>query len=244
VRAAVVERARELPELLAPPLQHNEVTRAAALASGFLLLSRETRLPLRILEVGASAGMLLRWDRYLHTWWFPSMFDTAPPSVNGQAQVLERRGCDLHPIDATTAAGALRLRSFVWADLADHLRILDEAIAISRSVPAPVDECDGADWLEAHAYPLPGILTVVFHSLMRASGPPASLARMGQTLLRCAAEATAEAPVAHLRFEAPEDASPALARRLVELRLSLWPGGADRLLATSDVNGRHVRWLA
>ena len=243
-RAAVVERARELPELLAPPLQHNEVTRAAALAGGFLLLSRETRLPMRILEVGASAGLLLRWDHYLHCWWFPGMFDTAPPSVNGKAQVLERRGCDLHPIDGTTAAGALKLRSFVWADLADHLRILDEAIAVSRSVPAPVDAGDGADWLEGHAYPLPGILTVVFHSLMRASGPPASLERMERALLRCAAEATAEAPVAHLRFEAPDQASPALARRLVELRLTLWPGGEDRLLATADVNGRHVRWLA
>lgn len=242
-RAAVIDRARSLPDLLAPPLQHNEVTRAAALAGGFLLLSRETGLPLRLLEVGASAGLLLRWDRYLNLPWFASMFDTEPPTVNGCVQVLERRGCDLDPIDATTADGALRLRSFVWADLVEHVRILDEAIAISRGVPAPVDRCDGADWLEGHAYPVPGVLTVVYHSLMRASGPPASLGRMEESLLRCAAQASADAPVAYLRFEAPEDASPALGRRLVELRLAVWPGGEDRLLATADVNGRHVRWL-
>jgi hypothetical protein len=243
-RAAVVERARSLPDLLAPPLQHNEVTRAAALAGGFLLLSQETGLPLRLLEVGASAGLLLRWDRYLNQPWFAEMFDSEPPLVNGCVQVLERRGCDLDPIDATTAAGALKLRSFVWADLVEHVRILDEAIAISRGVPAPVDRSDGADWLEGHAYPVPGVQTVVFHSLMRASGPPASLVRMDEALLRCAAQATADAPVAHLRFEAPDDASPALGRRLVEVRLTVWPGGEERLLATSDVNGRHVRWMA
>jgi hypothetical protein len=30
----------------------------------------------------------------------------------------------------------------------------------------------------------------------------------------------------------------------VEVRLTTWPGGDDRLLATSDVNGRNVRQLA
>jgi hypothetical protein len=30
---------------------------------------------------------------------------------------------------------------------------------------------------------------------------------------------------------------------LVETRLTVWPGGDDRLLATSDTNGRHVLWF-
>jgi len=244
-RDAVVARADELPALLAPPLQHNEVTRAAALAGGFLLLSQETGMPLRLLEVGASAGLLLRWDHYLQSWWFPRMFDTAPPPLRGHVQVLERRGCDLSPIDATTSWGALLLRSFVWADLAEHARILDEAIAVSRHVPAVVDRDDGADWLERHAHPVPGVVTVVFHSLMRASGPPESLDRMAGTLLARAATATADAPLAYLRFEAPDGAQPAgdRARRLVEVRLTTWPGARETLLATADVNGRHVRWL-
>jgi hypothetical protein len=243
-RAAVIERADALPELLAPPLQHNEVTRAAALAAGFLLLSATTGLPMRVLEVGASAGLLLRWDHYLRCWWFRHLFDSAPPVLDGAVQVVERRGCDPHPIDALTAAGALTLRSFVWADLVDHVRILDQAITISRGVPAPVDQADGADWLEDHARPRRGVLTVVFHSLMRASGPPASLDRMEAALVRAASEARPDAPLAHLRFEAPTEAAPPRERGLAELRLTQWPGGEDRLLATADVNGRHVRWLA
>jgi hypothetical protein len=47
----------------------------------------------------------------------------------------------------------------------------------------------------------------------------------------------------HLSFEAPDSTivSPAHARALVETRLAIWPRGMERVLATSDVNGRHVR---
>jgi hypothetical protein len=51
----------------------------------FLLLARETGMPLRILEVGASAGLLLRWDHYRDCWWFPGMFDVRPP-LDGDAK--------------------------------------------------------------------------------------------------------------------------------------------------------------
>lgn len=245
-RDTVIERAAELPALLAPPLQHNEVTRAAAVGAGLLVAARERRMPLALLEVGASAGLLLRWDHYRDRWWFPSMFDALPP-LDGRPAVMERRGCDLSPIDPATDEGSLRLRSFVWADLAEHVRILEEAIEICRRVPARVDRADGADWLEEQLVePRPGVVTVVMHSLMRASGPPESLARIEQAVARAAAAATREAPFAHLRFEAPDDthgAPPGRARTLVETRLTVWPGGENRLLATSDVNGRHVRWL-
>ena len=60
-----------------------------------------------------------------------------------------------------------------------------------------------------------------------------------------AAEATAEAPLAHLRFEAAEavETPVADARQLVHVRLTMWPGGGEQWLATADVNGRNVRWL-
>jgi len=244
-RTAVLARAGELPELLTKPLQHNEVGRAAALATGFLLLSRETGLPLRLLEVGASAGLLLRWDHYLRSAWFPSMFDGDPPAVAGQARVVERRGCDLHPVDATSVEGRLYLRSMAWADLVTHLQALDEAIAICRQVPAEVDEADGAEWVAKHARPQAGTVTAIFHSLMRASGPPSSLVSIDEAIWQAARTARTDAPVAHLRFEAPVDVVREVVdpTRLVEVRLTVWPGGEHRRLATCDVNGRHVRWL-
>jgi hypothetical protein len=242
----VVERADEIPALLEAPLQHNEVTRAAALMGGFMLLARRG-MPLRLLEVGTSAGLLLRWDHYRGARWLPPLFDVRPP-LDGPVEVSERRGCDLFPIDPTTGEGALRLKSYVWADLADHVRILEEAIEVARQVPVEIDQEDGADWLLRR---LPergeGTVDVVFHSLMRQSGPPASLARMQEVLSSEGRRATDRTPLAYLRFEAPVlfDAAqaPGETRRLVETRLTVWPGGDDRLLATSDTNGRHVLWL-
>ena len=46
--------------LLEHPVQTNEISRCSALLSGFLLVARETGLPLRLLEAGSSAGLLLR----------------------------------------------------------------------------------------------------------------------------------------------------------------------------------------
>src|SRR5438034_5449361 len=53
-----------LRALVTSPVQTNEVGRSAALLGGFLLVARETGLPLRLLELGASAGLNLRWDHY------------------------------------------------------------------------------------------------------------------------------------------------------------------------------------
>jgi hypothetical protein len=243
-REAFLGRASELRERLARPHQHNQVGRSAPLAGGFLLVAGETSLPLRVLEVGASAGFLLRWDHYRDRWWTPGLFDVPPP-LNPDVRVVERRGCDARPIDVANPDCALLLRSFVWADLVDHLRMTEDAIDISRRVPAPIDEADGGDWLaEQLAQPRPGVATVVFHSTMVDHSSQSSLAGMGQALLRAAEAATPQAPLAWLRFESPQGWQSLQKMPRYEARLNLWPGGVDRLVATADTNGRHTRWVA
>ena len=44
--------------------QTNEVRRSACLIGGFLTIARESGLPLRCFEVGASAGLNQLWDRF------------------------------------------------------------------------------------------------------------------------------------------------------------------------------------
>src|SRR5262249_52767480 len=62
-RAACLERAEELQRLLGSSrVQANYAGRCAPLMGGFLLIARQTGLPLRLLEVGCSGGLLLRWD--------------------------------------------------------------------------------------------------------------------------------------------------------------------------------------
>src|SRR5207249_4187395 len=149
-RQALVEHQTRIRELLASGCQTNEVGRSAALLGGFLEAAHRTHLPLRILEIGASAGLNLRWDRYRYessegAWGdetsevrFVHSFEI-PPAMNRSAAVVERKGCDLQPVDPTSVEGALTLRSFIWADQLGRLALLDGAIQVASDLPIEVE---------------------------------------------------------------------------------------------------------
>ncbi len=224
--------------------QHNQVARAGALLGGLLWVARVTERPLWLLEVGSSAGLLLRTDRYRDSRWLPQVFAVAPP-LEGRLEVVGRRGCDPDPIDPTTPEGRLTLRSAIWADLVEHLRMLDEAIEVCRQVPAWVECADAAEWLPDRLAERPSqATTVVFHSMTLGQMAESSRERMLAALHRAGAATTAGSPLAWLRLEVAQGLTSTEATPLAELRLALWPGGEDRLLATSDTNGMGTRWLA
>lgn len=240
---------------LAEPVQTNEVGRAAALAVGFTELLRRFRLPLRLLEVGASAGLNLRWDRWRYeagpTAWgrgaarlrFAGDAYRAPlPNLDAPLgpddAVAARLGCDQAPIDATTPAGAVLLRSFVWPDQTERLARLDAALAEAAEVPVEVEEADAGAWVRRRlAEAVPGTTSVVAHSIVWQYLPSASRDELVEALRRAGNEATPDAPLAWLRMEPPADPS-----RAAELWLSTWSGGAgdERLLARSGYHGRPV----
>lgn len=246
-RAAVESHGAEIAPLLRRPVQTNEVARSAALLGGFLETARTFELPLRLFELGASAGLNLRWDRYRYRfgaseWGDPRSpvdlgepFDGPPPPLHTAVTVAERRGCDRAPLDATTPDGELTLLSYVWADQLERIRRLRGATQVARQVPATVDRADAGAWLEARPLTSTGAATVVFHSIVIQYLSDDSLSRVRKAIAAAASRATASAPVAWLRFEpAPES---------FEVRLRLWPGGEDRLLAVAGAHGSAVRWL-
>ena len=51
--------------------------------------------------------------------------------------VVERRGCDLHPVDATSEAGRLLLTSFVWPFDVDRHQRLAAALAGGGDASGP-----------------------------------------------------------------------------------------------------------
>ena len=109
-----------------------------------------------LLEIGPSAGLNLVWDRYGYRYANGTWGDAAATiTLSGEerrpvpAELLElsprvrsRVGIDLAPIDATSAEGALLLRSFVWPDMTDRLARLDRAIELLRSEPPRIVEGD------------------------------------------------------------------------------------------------------
>ena len=246
--STVADQADALRELVHRPVQTNEVGRCAALLGGFLLVAAETGLPLRILEVGASAGLNLRWDRYAYEgggrWWgdpsspvrFEGVYEGAVPPLDQAAEVAERRGCDRSPIDPTTDDGRLTLLSFVWPDQRHRIAQLKAAIAIARDLPVTVERADAVGWLERQlADRRPGLATVVYHSIVMQYLPREDRPRVGEVLGETGAAADRDAPVAWLRFEPGGDRA--------DVHLTVWPGGKERHLARSGFHGRPVLWL-
>ena len=248
----LTEHIDELRISVEHPPQTNEVGRSAGLATGMLIVTHETGLPLRLLEVGASAGLNLRLDRY---WYesggtgvgdadsavrFVEPWEGGGPPLDGGLTVVERRGCDLRPLDPTTAEGRLMLSCFVPPDHPDRFTRLQAALDIAAVVPAPVDTADAADWLEVHLARLPeGRATVVFHSIMWQYLDAATDARARAAIEAAGATATAASPLARISYELPADWSD---NPLPELRLRVWPGGEERFLGRTWPHGPPVHW--
>jgi hypothetical protein len=133
---------------------------------------------LRCLEIGASAGLNMNWDRYRYDFgqgrrWgdpaSPLRIDTdwdgaAPPLV--PVSVAGKLACDQNPIDVADPESALRLEAYVWADQAERLARLRAAIAIAQAAGNLIDKADAADWVLAHAKPRGGVATVLVHSVV------------------------------------------------------------------------------
>lgn len=209
-----------------PPVcvQTNEIGRSRALLPGFLEVARRTGLPLRLLEIGASAGLNLRWDH------FPFL---DPPAA---ICVVERRGCDLNPIDPTLDESRPALLCFVWPDQAERLQQLAAVIDIARRVPAPVDRSDAIPWLRTHlAEPRLGVATVVFHSVVMPYLTEEAREEVRRIIEAAGDRATENAPLAWLAMEPGADQA--------DVHLTLWPGGERRLIAQAGFHGRDVKVL-
>jgi hypothetical protein len=224
------------------------VGRCAALLGGFLEVARQTGFPLRLLEVGAAGGLILRWDKYRyeagHEGWGDShspvritgVFGGEHPRFDVLAKIVERRGCDASPIDPGTEEGRLTLQSYVWPDQVDRFRQLAAAIDVARRVSARVDQGNAPDWVETGlADGVPGVATVVYHSILWQYLSNVDRARFERVMAVAGEAATHNKPLAWLRFEP--------AGNVAEVRLQLWPGGKDRLLARSGFHGKPVQWL-
>jgi hypothetical protein len=232
-RQALIDHRDEIRALVAERCQTNEVGRSAALLGGFLEVAHRSHSPMRILEIGASAGLNLRWDRYRYesadgAWGEPGSrvtfahsFDVPPP-MNRAADVAERKGCDLQPIDPASDEGRLRLRSLIWADQLGRMAQLDGALEIASTMPVEVEKVDAVSFLERELrQSRRDVATVVYHSVFLQYVAEPDRARIAGLI--------AAAGVFHLSMEPAETS--------FEIRLD------GELLGTSGPHGMRVRWL-
>lgn len=231
-------------------VQTNEVLRSAGLLGGFLQIAQEAGLPLRLLEIGASAGLNQLFDQYRyalgpHHWGRPGSepllrteWTGPPPALAAPVAVAERLACDLAPIDLTDPQARRRSEAFIWPDQLHRRARFRAAARRLASARLHIDRASALPWLERQlAAPAPGRTSVLFHSVMWHYIPQPEREAIEALLARVGTAATVQAPLAWLRMEAEGEDSCAL-------RLRLWPGGEERLLARCGFHGQYVKWLA
>ncbi len=246
--ALVGERFEEVRAALGERVQTNEVARSAALLPGFLRIAARTGLPLRLLELGSSAGLLQLADRYRyelgpHHWGSEASgvriraeWSGPAPDLDAKLDVASRLGCDPNPLDVNDPAVALRLQSFVWPEQTERMALLRAAIGYGRSVHPSIEQTGAARFLARElAQPAHGVTTLVFQSVVWWYIPEAERAEIVRLMDEAGTRAASDAPLAWLRLEGATT-------REAEIRLSLWPGGSDALLGTAHYHGRWVKW--
>lgn len=232
-------------------VQFTEPLRMTDLLPGLLLATRRyPGRPLRLIEVGACAGLLLAPDRFaVHypraTWAPPGArraltcdLDVPPDLLDEGVDIADRIGVDLSPVDAADPGAYDHLRSFTWPGDAGREPRLRDCLAAVASDPPPVVAGDVG-------VVLPGLLaatvtreavTVVLQSGLCGHLPGRVAMAMGRSLDRHADRG----PLVLLtRSAVPADPQGLTARlRMVDLgaRVSVTYAAADLL-------SERTRWL-
>jgi hypothetical protein len=247
LRDTLASQRDEVRAWLRRPPQTNEVGRAAALIGGLLHVIAEAGLPVRLVEVGASAGLNLRADHFCvagdsgrygdpgspvvlgHAW-----HGTAPPG--GRIEVVERTGGDIAPIDPATPDGRLVLTAYVWPDQDDRLARLRGAFAVARHVPADLRAESATDTVRRLEL-APGTWTVLWHSIVRQYLEAEQRAELADGVAALGAAASSQARFAYLYLEQSRTGE-------CPVVLTTWPGGDRRRLGAATPHGIPVRWCA
>jgi hypothetical protein len=246
-----------LPDLLAGPPQTNDPGRSAVLLGALQHVAAAHSLPIRLHELGTSAGLLLLSDLVRVAWpggaagapSSPVVLDDAwqgdplPPPV--PPVVVERVGCDRDPVDLTTTEGRLRLTSYVWPDQLDRFELLRGGLQLAAEHRVTVIRRDVVEHLESLELQ-DGTVLVLWHSSVwlyldeQRRRAAAAIARLG-------AAATPERPLVHASRELAEDR----VGRSFPLVVAGWPyglggepAGAPVRLADSPPHGLPVTWHA
>jgi len=251
LRATIAELGDDLAGLLESAPQTNEVARCGILLGGLLTVAGETRLPLALNEIGASAGLNLHPDCYAYDlgqgrrWGpgdapltIPCDWRGAAPPLDAPLDIAARAGCDLAPIDPADGPACERLLGYIWPDQSARLERTVAALAHAAVHTVALDRADAADWAEARLAepPRDGIVRVLMHSIAWQYFAPATQDRIAAALASAGAAATPHTPLAWLRLE-PDDI-----RGSAGILLTLWPGGETRALGRGDYHGRFADW--
>ncbi len=204
-----------------------------------------------LLEIGPSAGLNLRLDRYRYeygdgvAWGEPSARprlrcemrgDQAPPMPTA-LEVVARCGLDLNPIDLEDPTAIRWLRALIWPEHSERAQVMDEALAHATSVPVDIQQGDATSDLAAQIDRLPAdAARVLFATHVFYQIPPDGRRQLYDGI----ASASREQPVDLVVMESTGKGDS-------EVHWFSFEGGertGHTVLARSDSHGRWIEWGA
>jgi hypothetical protein len=248
LRVVLETHRAEIRRWLPHPPQTNEVGRGAALAGALCHLVAEADRPVRLIEIGTSAGLNLRADQF----WIsgagvsygppsspvrmPDAWQGKPPPVR-QVQVISRTGGDLAPVDPVSDEGRLLLLAYVWADQVQRLERLRGACDLAEQIPADLRRESASETITGLGLE-PGTWTVLWHSIFQQYLDAEQIREMADGVARIGATATESARFAHVTLELvkPGPDTP--------VEVTTWPGGECRVIGSALPHGIPVTWTA
>jgi hypothetical protein len=251
-QAALSDHAGHVRERLRRGVQTNEVGRSAVLFLALLWLTERHGLPIRLLEIGASAGLNLRADRYAYVHQdsmlgaadsavrFDEPWAAVPdmyfPAIDSGLEIVDRAGCDMAPLNAASADDRLSLLSFIWGDEVPRFERARAALMMAADDPVSIAPVPAQAWLrDATAASLDGVLTVVWQSVVRQYVPVDEWPAIEEAMDE--AQSRPGRPVVWIQMEPGPQVNPMYVAARFEGR------GEWRPLATCRDHGPPVEWL-
>ncbi|MEM9458549.1 MAG: DUF2332 domain-containing protein [Myxococcota bacterium] len=210
-------------------------------------------------ELGASAGLNLNWDRFLMRFeradhpghpgsrWArgpessPVPIDCSVSGLEFPAErgatippLAERLGLDIDPLDIERSAAREWLRAFIWADDRERLRGFRGAINLLRTTPVPLKKADVTRDLVQACAGLRSRRLVVAHTFLTSQLTAEQREAMSQQLRALSTDREI------FQIGAEWD------NGTTELRVRRFDRGRpdnDMLIATGEPHGRSVRWV-
>jgi len=233
-------------------VQTNEVQRCSSLLPAFeTVYQRGGGKPLALIEIGPSAGLLMRWDTYGYDYGIGGRAgnvnspvqlrseirgEKLPPIPAILPPVAYRIGIDLYPVDVRDSDAARWLRALIWPEHTDRAHLLIPAIQAAQVDPPHMIAGDALALLPGLLAELPaGTMTCVYHSFAVHQFSRADQERLGNVLLtasygrtiyRISLEWWAGQPGPKLELETYQDG---LAQ--------------GELLANCESHGRWIEWV-
>ncbi|MBC5823238.1 MAG: DUF2332 domain-containing protein [Candidatus Eremiobacteraeota bacterium] len=234
-------------------VQTNEVSRCSALLPAFAIaLRRQGKRSIGLVEIGASAGLNLLWDRYHYDYGAGLTFGPSDSSVRLHCRlkgrniprlpdtmpaVSARVGIDLNPIDVFDDDSILWLKALIWPEHESRRRTFAAAVALARRRRLDVVRGDACDGLAGILRTIPGdAFPCVFHTMVMNQLSPDSQQRLDDVL-------TSEAKHRDLAVASivwtPKEQTPRV------LLTQFHNGGPDRaVLARCSPHGEWLEWLS